>query len=217
MICKKCGTENYENAKFCRECGRPLTIVETKKKQRPISVKVCVDIIIIVVMCGAMLFAAFFYQHKDNLYTKISDNSIVEELKPDYIKVAEKFAKAAARDDVNALIEIFPIEPLGTWGELIEQLLLSEYEDDSDGKNEIVDQDVICNVMDVENRTDEELANLQNQYLENWGTTISNAKKVKMKVRYAGSAEESVLDIWLIEIQEKWYIDIENLEQITME
>ena len=94
MICKKCGTENYENAKFCRECGRPLIIIETKKKQRPISVKVCVDIIIIVVVCGAMLFASFFYQHKDNLYVKISDNSIVEELKPDYIKVAEKYAKA---------------------------------------------------------------------------------------------------------------------------
>lgn len=37
MICKKCGTENYENAKFCRECGRPLIIIETKKKQRPCS------------------------------------------------------------------------------------------------------------------------------------------------------------------------------------
>ena len=217
MICKKCGTENYENAKFCRECGRPLIIIETKKKQRPISVKVCVDIIIIVVVCGAMLFAAFFYQHKDNLYVKISDNSIVEELKPDYIKVAEKYAKAEARNDLNGVIEVLPIEPMGTWGELIKQLLLSEYEDDSEGKYEIVDQDVICNVIDVEDRSGEELMDLQNQYIESWGTTISNDKKIKMKVRYAGSTEENVLDVWLIEMQEKWYIDIENIKQMTIE
>ena len=69
---------------------------------------------------------------------------------------------------------MLPIEPMGTWGELIKQLLLSEYEDDSEGKYEIVDQDVICNVIDVEDRSGEELMDLQNQYIESWGTTISN-------------------------------------------
>ena len=28
---------------------------------------------------------------------------------------------------------------------------------------------------------------------------------------------KNVLDVWLIEMQEKWYIDIENIKQMTIE
>ena len=67
MTCKICGTENSENAKFCIHCGKPLTVPEIKlKKERLISEKAWVDIIIIVVMCGAVMFA-ILYQYKDYL------------------------------------------------------------------------------------------------------------------------------------------------------
>lgn len=213
MICNRCGTENSENARFCRECGKAFVTSEIKEKRQPISVKLWVDILIVVVMCGAVTLAALF-QHKDYWYIKIQNSSIVEELKPDYIKVAEKYAKVIARNDYKGLIELFPIEPFGSLGELLEGVLLAEYEGNSDERYEIVDQDVVCSVIGVKDRTGEELTNLQNQYMENWDTEISDSKKIKMKVRYAGGTEENFLDASLIEIQGKWYVDIENIEDM---
>lgn len=212
MVCKKCGTENFESAKFCRECGTAFITTRNKERQKAISKKVWVDIIIIAVMCGAVFLAAFLYQHRDELYIKILDNSIAEELKPDYIKVAEKYVRAEARNDIDGIVELLPLEPLGTWGNLLKQYILAEYEEDSERKYEIVDRDIIYKVMSVKDSVDDEFTDLQNQYREDWDIAISDAKTIKMKFRYVNSTEEHIINVFLVEIQENWYLDLENID-----
>lgn len=213
MVCKKCGTENFESAKFCRECGTAfITTKRNKKRQQVISKKVWVDIIIIATMCVAVFLAAFIYQHKDELYIKILDNSIIEELKPDYIKVAEKYVRAEARNDIDGVVELLPLEPLGTLGNLLKQCILAEYEEDSERKYEIVDRDIIYKVMSVKDNVDDEFTDLQNQYREDWDITISDAKTIKMKFRYVNSTEEHIINVFLVKIQENWYLDLENID-----
>ena len=56
MNCHKCGKENHEGSKFCRFCGNKLS--EKKHIKPPLSPKVLVVIILILIIIGASIVYA---------------------------------------------------------------------------------------------------------------------------------------------------------------
>ena len=50
MLCKKCGTENPDGAKYCSKCGKALNEKSTAKKNREKGIVLALCVIVAVVL-----------------------------------------------------------------------------------------------------------------------------------------------------------------------
>lgn len=97
MFCRKCGTENNDSAKFCRNCGEPI-LKNTQKSNKPEKMGLFILIPSIFLICACIGIAIFTIKDKQKVNTKEFQKNMetgqkyLEEM--DYEQAAAYFNKA---------------------------------------------------------------------------------------------------------------------------
>lgn len=81
MLCKKCGTENPDGAKYCSKCGKALNEKSTAKKNREKGIVLALCVIVAVVLLVYTLGGRSYKKTIDTFVTSqfaVDAQSIVE-------------------------------------------------------------------------------------------------------------------------------------------
>lgn len=243
MFCTNCGAKNDDNAKFCTECGNSLRDDETGTKEvflkgagnavppftSPVSNgnptfggktpqmnrgREHRKINIVPIIAVLLLFAAVLFGGK----TILSNGGEK--------KLIKDFVKAEMTGDMKIILNMLPDDVLDAAAEELgmdSSKLTDQMDDawktamqtvtDTFGENWSYSYDI----QKIEDVSEDDIKEKEDLYSEiSCDLDITKAKTVSVEITMKGKDTESsrVLDIDLIKVKGKWYLDLTGLESL---
>lgn len=237
MYCIKCGAENENNARFCVECGAKLQNVHmgrenvvtekkvteklpyinkmeevTKKSQKESRRKIkIVPIIILLVLVAAVV-----------VFPKFIMSGQAEK------KILKEFVEAEMTGDTEKLIDILPeevLEAARTEGGMSRNELAEEMRKQFDsviGTLESTygeDWKYSYKINSIKKVSQEDLEDIKDMYSDEleMELDISEVKTAKVEVNVSGNDLDNTLtlDVNLLKIKNKWYLDFASLAALA--
>ncbi len=220
MICKNCGTENNENANFCKNCGEKLESDQTensrtKKKQRFGTKKeriagIVVALVLAAIFIGDVIWLKTVYPKMD-----LPGSSDIggAQIKPQYMKVAEQCVESIITGNLDEFMELLSDEYYSGTKELIGYVLSDgfqsyseEMQDEFEGYE---DMHFIYNGILSEEVKGEALESLKEIYREG-DCEISEARTVEVEIKECRSGASTTMKVPVVKISGTWYLDLES-------
>ena len=194
MLCKKCGTENPDGAKYCSKCGKALNEKSTAKKNREKGIVLAVCVIVAVVLLVYTLGGRSYKKTIDTFVTSqfaVDAQSIVE-LLPE--KVVDKALEETGYSKTELVEETN--DSLKKQVDYIDQYLGDDWK-------------LSYKMTNVEDVTDDDLDDLKSNY-EDINVKVSAAKTVEVEFTLKGDETEvsNSLEISVIKVDRSWYLDL---------
>ena len=194
MLCKKCGTENPDGAKYCSKCGKALNEKSTAKKNREKGIVLALCVIVAVVLLVYTLGGRSYKKTIDTFVTSqfaVDAQSIVE-LLPE--KVLDKeleetgYSKTELVDEAN--------DSLKKQVDSLDQSLGDDWK-------------LSYKMTNVEDVTGDDLNDLKSNY-EDINVKVSAAKTVEEEFTLKGDETEisNSLEVSVIKVDRSWYLDL---------
>ena len=194
MLCKKCGTENPDGAKYCSKCGKALNEKSTAKKNREKGIVLALCVIVAVVLLVYTLGGRSYKKTIDTFVTSqfaVDAQSIVE-LLPE--KVLDKeleetgYSKTELVEETNDFLK--------KQVDYIDQYLGDDWK-------------LSYKMTNVEDVTDDDLDDLKSNY-EDINVKVSAAKTVEVEFTLKGDETEisNSLEVSVIKVDRSWYLDL---------
>jgi len=194
MLCKKCGTENPDGAKYCSKCGKALNEKSTAKKNREKGIVLALCVIVAVVLLVYTLGGRSYKKTIDTFVTSqfaVDAQSIVE-LLPE--KVVDKaleetgYSKTELVDEAN--------DSLKKQVDSLDQSLGDDWK-------------LSYKMTNVEDVTGDDLNDLKSNY-EDINVKVSAAKTVEVEFTLKGDETEisNSLEVSVIKVDRSWYLDL---------
>lgn len=194
MLCKKCGTENPDGAKYCSKCGKALNEKSTAKKNREKGIVLALCVIVAVVLL---------------VYT-LGGRS--------YKKTIDTFVTSQFAVDAQSIVELFPEKVLD---KALEETgyskteLVEETNDSLKKQVDYIDQylgddwKLSYKMTNVEDVTGDDLNDLKSNY-EDINVKVSAAKTVEVEFTLKGDETEisNSLEVSVIKVDRSWYLDL---------
>lgn len=194
MLCKKCGTENPDGAKYCSKCGKALNEKSTAKKNREKGIVLALCVIVAVVLLVYTLGGRSYKKTIDTFVTSqfaVDAQSIVE-LLPEKVldKELEKtgYSKTELVEETN--------DSLKKQVDYIDQYLGDDWK-------------LSYKMTNVEDVTGDDLNDLKSNY-EDINVKVSAAKTVEVEFTLKGDETEisNSLEVSVIKVDRSWYLDL---------
>lgn len=194
MLCKKCGTENPDGAKYCSKCGKALNEKSTAKKNREKGIVLALCVIVAVVLLVYTLGGRSYKKTIDTFVTSqfaVDAQSIVE-LLPE--KVLDKeleetgYSKTELVEETNDFLK--------KQVDYIDQYLGDDWK-------------LSYKMTNVEDVTGDDLNDLKSNY-EDINVKVSAAKTVEVEFTLKGDEIEisNSLEVSVIKVDRSWYLDL---------
>lgn len=194
MLCKKCGTENPDGAKYCSKCGKALNEKSTAKKNREKGIVLALCVIVAVVLLVYTLGGRSYKKTIDTFVTSqfaVDAQSIVE-LLPE--KVLDKELEETGYSKTELLEETN--DSLKKQVDYIDQYLGDDWK-------------LSYKMTNVEDVTGDDLDDLKSNY-EDINVKVSAAKTVEVEFTLKGDETEisNSLEVYVIKVDRSWYLDL---------
>lgn len=194
MLCKKCGTENPDGAKYCSKCGKALNEKSTAKKNREKGIVLALCVIVAVVLLVYTLGGRSYKKTIDTFVTSqfaVDAQSIVE-LLPE--KVLDKELEETGYSKTELLEETN--DSLKKQVDYIDQYLGDDWK-------------LSYKMTNVEDVTGDDLNDLKSNY-EDINVKVSAAKTVEVEFTLKGDETEisNSLEVYVIKVDRSWYLDL---------
>lgn len=194
MLCKKCGTENPDGAKYCSKCGKALNEKSTAKKNREKGIVLALCVIVAVVLLVYTLGGRSYKKTIDTFVTSqfaVDAQSIVE-LLPEKVLDKEleetRYSKTELVEETN--------DSLKKQVDYIDQYLGDDWK-------------LSYKMTNVEDVTGDDLNDLKSNY-EDINVKVSAAKTVEVEFTLKGDETEisNSLEVSVIKVDRSWYLDL---------
>lgn len=194
MLCKKCGTENPDGAKYCSKCGKALNEKSTAKKNREKGIVLALCVIVAVVLLVYTLGGRSYKKTIDTFVTSqfaVDAQSIVE-LLPE--KVLDKELEETGYSKTELVEETN--DSLKKQVDYIDQYLGDDWK-------------LSYKMTNVEDVTGDDLNDLKSNY-EDINVKVSAAKTVEVEFTLKGDETEisTSLEVSVIKVDRSWYLDL---------
>ena len=194
MLCKKCGTENPDGAKYCSKCGKALNEKSTAKKNREKGIVLALCVIVAVVLLVYTLGGRSYKKTIDTFVTSqfaVDAQSIVE-LLPE--KVLDKELEETGYSKTELVEETN--DSLKKQVDYIDQYLGDDWK-------------LYYKMTNVEDVTGDDLNDLKSNY-EDINVKVSAAKTVEVEFTLKGDETEisNSLEVSVIKVDRSWYLDL---------
>lgn len=194
MLCKKCGTENPDGAKYCSKCGKALNEKSTAKKNREKGIVLALCVIVAVVLLVYTLGGRSYKKTIDTFVTSqfaVDAQSIVE-LLPE--KVLDKELEETGYSKTELVEETN--DSLKKQVDYIDQYLGDDWK-------------LSYKMTNVEDMTGDDLNDLKSNY-EDINVKVSAAKTVEVEFTLKGDETEisNSLEVSVIKVDRSWYLDL---------
>lgn len=194
MLCKKCGTENPDGAKYCSKCGKALNEKSTAKKNREKGIVLALCVIVAVVLLVYTLGRRSYKKTIDTFVTSqfaVDAQSIVE-LLPE--KVLDKELEETGYSKTELVEETN--DSLKKQVDYIDQYLGDDWK-------------LSYKMTNVEDVTGDDLNDLKSNY-EDINVKVSAAKTVEVEFTLKGDETEisNSLEVSVIKVDRSWYLDL---------
>ena len=194
MLCKKCGTENPDGAKYCSKCGKSLNEKSTAKKNREKGIVLALCVIVAVVLLVYTLGGRSYKKTIDTFVTSqfaVDAQSIVE-LLPE--KVLDKELEETGYSKTELVEETN--DSLKKQVDYIDQYLGDDWK-------------LSYKMTNVEDVTGDDLNDLKSNY-EDINVKVSAAKTVEVEFTLKGDETEisNSLEVSVIKVDRSWYLDL---------
>ena len=194
MLCKKCGTENPDGAKYCSKCGKALNEKSTAKKNREKGIVLALCVIVAVVLLVYTLGGRSYKKTIDTFVTSqfaVDAQSIVE-LLPE--KVLDKELEETGYSKTELVEETN--DSLKKQVDYIDQYLGDDWK-------------LSYKMTNVEDVTGDDLNDLKSNY-EDINEKVSAAKTVEVEFTLKGDDTEisNSLEVSVIKVDRSWYLDL---------
>lgn len=194
MLCKKCGTENPDGAKYCSKCGKALNEKSTAKKNREKGIVLALCVIVAVVFLVYTLGGRSYKKTIDTFVTSqfaVDAQSIVE-LLPE--KVLDKELEETGYSKTELVEETN--DSLKKQVDYIDQYLGDDWK-------------LSYKMTNVEDVTGDDLNDLKSNY-EDINVKVSAAKTVEVEFTLKGDETEisNSLEVSVIKVDRSWYLDL---------
>lgn len=194
MLCKKCGTENPDGAKYCSKCGKALNEKSTAKKNREKGIVLALCVIVAVVLLVYTLGGRSYKKTIDTFVTSqfaVDAQSIVE-LLPE--KVLDKELEETGYSKTELVEETN--DSLKKQVDYIDQYLGDDWK-------------LSYKMTNVEDVTGDDLDDLKSNY-EDINVKVSAAKTVEVEFTLKGDETEisNSLEVYVIKVDRSWYLDL---------
>ena len=194
MLCKKCGTENPDGAKYCSKCGKALNEKSTAKKNREKGIVLALCVIVAVVLLVYTLGGRSYKKTIDTFVTSqfaVDAQSIVE-LLPE--KVLDKELEETGYSKTELVEETN--DSLKKQVDYIDQYLGDDWK-------------LSYKMTNVEDVTGDDLNDLKSNY-EDINVKVSAAKTVEVEFTLKGDETEisNTLEVSVIKVDRSWYLDL---------
>ena len=194
MLCKKCGTENPDGAKYCSKCGKALNEKSTAKKNREKGIVLALCVIVAVVLLVYTLGGRSYEKTIDTFVTSqfaVDAQSIVE-LLPE--KVLDKELEETGYSKTELVEETN--DSLKKQVDYIDQYLGDDWK-------------LSYKMTNVEDVTGDDLNDLKSNY-EDINVKVSAAKTVEVEFTLKGDETEisNSLEVSVIKVDRSWYLDL---------
>lgn len=194
MLCKKCGTENPDGAKYCSKCGKALNEKSTAKKNREKGIVLALCVIVAVVLLVYTLGGRSYKKTIDTFVTSqfaVDAQSIVE-LLPE--KVLDKELEETGYSKTELVEETK--DSLKKQVDYIDQYLGDDWK-------------LSYKMTNVEDVTGDDLNDLKSNY-EDINVKVSAAKTVEVEFTLKGDETEisNSLEVSVIKVDRSWYLDL---------
>lgn len=194
MLCKKCGTENPDGAKYCSKCGKALNEKSTAKKNREKGIVLALCVIVAVVLLVYTLGGRSYKKTMDTFVTSqfaVDAQSIVE-LLPE--KVLDKELEETGYSKTELVEETN--DSLKKQVDYIDQYLGDDWK-------------LSYKMTNVEDVTGDDLNDLKSNY-EDINVKVSAAKTVEVEFTLKGDETEisNSLEVSVIKVDRSWYLDL---------
>lgn len=194
MLCKKCGTENPDGAKYCSKCGKALNEKSTAKKNREKGIVLALCVIVAVVLLVYTLGGRSYKKTIDTFVTSqfaVDAQSIVE-LLPE--KVIDKELEETGYSKTELVEETN--DSLKKQVDYIDQYLGDDWK-------------LSYKMTNVEDVTGDDLNDLKSNY-EDINVKVSAAKTVEVEFTLKGDETEisNSLEVSVIKVDRSWYLDL---------
>lgn len=194
MLCKKCGTENPDGAKYCSKCGKTLNEKSTAKKNREKGIVLALCVIVAVVLLVYTLGGRSYKKTIDTFVTSqfaVDAQSIVE-LLPE--KVLDKELEETGYSKTELVEETN--DSLKKQVDYIDQYLGDDWK-------------LSYKMTNVEDVTGDDLNDLKSNY-EDINVKVSAAKTVEVEFTLKGDETEisNSLEVSVIKVDRSWYLDL---------
>ena len=194
MLCKKCGTENPDGAKYCSKCGKALNEKSTAKKNREKGIVLALCVIVAVVLLVYTLGGRSYKKTIDTFVTSqfaVDAQSIVE-LLPE--KVLDKELEETGYSKTDLVEETN--DSLKKQVDYIDQYLGDDWK-------------LSYKMTNVEDVTGDDLNDLKSNY-EDINVKVSAAKTVEVEFTLKGDETEisNSLEVSVIKVDRSWYLDL---------
>ena len=194
MLCKKCGTENPDGAKYCSKCGKALNEKSTAKKNREKGIVLALCVIVAVVLLVYTLGGRSYKKTIDTFVTSqfaVDAQSIVE-LLPE--KVLDKELEETGYSKTELVEETN--DSLKKQVDYIDQYLGDDWK-------------LSYKMTNVEDVTGDDLNDLKSNY-EDINVKVSAAKTVEVEFTLKGDETEisNLLEVSVIKVDRSWYLDL---------
>ena len=194
MLCKKCGTENPDGAKYCGKCGKALNEKSTAKKNREKGIVLALCVIVAVVLLVYTLGGRSYKKTIDTFVTSqfaVDAQSIVE-LLPE--KVLDKELEETGYSKTELVEETN--DSLKKQVDYIDQYLGDDWK-------------LSYKMTNVEDVTGDDLNDLKSNY-EDINVKVSAAKTVEVEFTLKGDETEisNSLEVSVIKVDRSWYLDL---------
>lgn len=194
MLCKKCGTENPDGAKYCSKCGKALNEKSTAKKNREKGIVLALCVIVAVVLLVYTLGGRSYKKTIDTFVTSqfaVDAQSIVE-LLPE--KILDKELEETGYSKTELVEETN--DSLKKQVDYIDQYLGDDWK-------------LSYKMTNVEDVTGDDLNDLKSNY-EDINVKVSAAKTVEVEFTLKGDETEisNSLEVSVIKVDRSWYLDL---------
>ena len=194
MLCKKCGTENPDGAKYCSKCGKALNEKSTAKKNREKGIVLALCVIVAVVLLVYTLGGRSYKKTIDTFVTSqfaVDAQSIVE-LLPE--KVLDKELEETGYSKTELVEETN--DSLKKQVDYIDQYLGDDWK-------------LSYKMTNVEDVTGDDLNDLKSN-CEDINVKVSAAKTVEVEFTLKGDETEisNSLEVSVIKVDRSWYLDL---------
>lgn len=194
MLCKKCGTENPDGAKYCSKGGKALNEKSTAKKNREKGIVLALCVIVAVVLLVYTLGGRSYKKTIDTFVTSqfaVDAQSIVE-LLPE--KVLDKELEETGYSKTELVEETN--DSLKKQVDYIDQYLGDDWK-------------LSYKMTNVEDVTGDDLNDLKSNY-EDINVKVSAAKTVEVEFTLKGDETEisNSLEVSVIKVDRSWYLDL---------
>ena len=206
MFCGKCGAQNADNTKFCKNCGAKLKngAPATNDKNRKVGMIAVAVAVVVVIILGVVLFGGRSYK-----------------------ATVEKYVDAQFDANAEAIFDLMPkkmidyaLEEEGHDSDDLDDLIEDANEniqDYLDTMDEYLGEDwkVSYEIIDTEDIKGDDLDEIKDSY-EDADVEVSAAKEVELEITVKADEKEQSfsMDISLIKVGRSWYLDVMSMENL---